>query len=113
MHTYVCLAGVATDLREQKVDAERCVFVLKMGFDVVNRLLEDFGRLVQTTDDADATLCISYKSSLLSASLFVDITMKLHSGHTALVTAAASFGPAATFMPVRMGPKLFSSAPRC
>ena len=56
MHTYVCLAGVASDLREQKVDAERCIFVLKMGFDVVNRLLEDFGRLVQSTDDADATL---------------------------------------------------------
>ena len=89
--TDVCLAGVAADLGKQEVDTERRILVVEVILNGVNLNGNRVGRCVRDTK-RDIRTC--------DLKIFgVYPTPPMTPRPPALVTAAASSGPAATFMP--------------
>lgn len=99
--TYVGLPGVASYLRHQEIDTKRCVLVLEVALELVNGSLQDFGGLTVTSYDANSAYSHnSHPESIIDIRTKGEGNGKPNSRHApALQTAAASFGPAATFIP--------------
>ena len=49
----VCLARIASDLREQQINAERRLLVVEERLELVNVLAKHFGRVAHTAHDAE------------------------------------------------------------
>ena len=89
--THVGLPRASPDLGDEQVDAEGRVLVLQMALKLVDGFLQEFGALANASNDADAA-CPAAHVLLWSPRC-------QERGLPALVTAAASLGPAAMFMP--------------
>lgn len=87
MRTYVRLPCVSSNLRQGEVNPERCILVLKLRFQLVDRALEYLRAHFNASDDANPTLVPNSAGEHTRAD----------GEHTAFVTAAASLGPAATY----------------
>lgn len=51
--TYVSFAGIPTDLRYEKIHAERRILVFQVTLKLVDRSLKHLGTLINTADDAN------------------------------------------------------------
>ena len=53
--TDICLASVSSNLREQQVNTEWRVLIFEVCPNLIDAVLQDFGVLVETADDTNAT----------------------------------------------------------
>lgn len=91
MQAHVCLPCVASNLWNQQVDTEWRVFVLQVLLDLVDSFLQHLGSQTDASNDTNTPCKIAF-NEVWPATKARD--------SPAFVTAAASLGPAATFMPV-------------
>ena len=85
---YVRLPCVSSNLWQSKVDTKRRILVLELRFQLVDCALEHLRAHANAPNDANAALTPNSATNVHGAG----------GEHTAFVTAAASLGPAATYV---------------
>jgi len=89
---HVGLACPSTNLWDGEVNTEGGVFVFELARQVIDAFSKHFGAIVYPANDTNST-CVT---------VFITQPTIGQINTPALVTAAASLGPAATFMPVKI-----------